>query len=460
MTSRNLLRYTMMTLPLTFFLLLFGLVVWPTEATWTIERIPSGSIITVNTTDDELNSDGDCSLREAVRSANLNSAVDGCLAGSGADTINIPAGTYELSIAGNGEDAALTGDLDLAEDVTVEGSTAAATRLDASFDDRIFHVQSSVQATFSDIAIIGGQELSFGGGGLMTNANSRVQINDSLIISNTARSGGGIINAGIMTITHSTIATNTATIDTGGGIVTGSGASITLVNSTVRNNQGVAGGGLSTFNGTITVIASTISDNDDTSPLASGGGIRAVGGSNISVINSTVSGNHSPFGGGGIYAFSGSVINLYNATIANNSTDGSGGGLNTNSATTNMHNSILADNSGPTDPDCAAVINSLGYNLIETDTAACVINGNQTGVLTLVDPALGPLQDNGGSTYTQALVGASPAINGGNPAGCTDPASQPLTTDQRGFSRPVGAVCDIGAYEASTSIYLPLVIRE
>src|SRR3989344_1698657 len=61
--------------------------------------------ITVNTTADELNSDGDCSLREAVQSANTDTAVDGCTAGSGTDTIIVPAGTYTLSIPGAGENA-------------------------------------------------------------------------------------------------------------------------------------------------------------------------------------------------------------------------------------------------------------------------------------------------------------------------------------------------------------------
>ena len=46
--------------------------------------------IAVDTTTDELNSDGDCSLREAVQAANTDAAVDGCAAGSGADMIRCP----------------------------------------------------------------------------------------------------------------------------------------------------------------------------------------------------------------------------------------------------------------------------------------------------------------------------------------------------------------------------------
>ena len=56
--------------------------------------------ITVNTTDDELNADGDCSLREAIQSANTDAVVDGCAGGTGADTVVVPAGTFTLSITG------------------------------------------------------------------------------------------------------------------------------------------------------------------------------------------------------------------------------------------------------------------------------------------------------------------------------------------------------------------------
>ena len=85
------------------------------------------AIITVNTTDDELNGDGDCSLREAIRAANLNAAIDGCTAGSGDDTIIIPDGTYILTVPGAGEDAAATGDLDITDDVDIFGANPATT---------------------------------------------------------------------------------------------------------------------------------------------------------------------------------------------------------------------------------------------------------------------------------------------------------------------------------------------
>ncbi|MCA9327004.1 primosomal protein N' [Candidatus Saccharibacteria bacterium] len=85
-----------------------------------------------------------------------------------------------------------------------------------------------------------------------------------------------------------------------------------------------------------------------------------------------------------------------------------------------------------------------------TNVNGCTINGDTTGNLTGVDPILGPLQNNGGSTLTQALLAGSPAINTGNPGGCRDHNSAILNTDQRGFTRPASgsSLCDIGAYEA------------
>jgi CSLREA domain-containing protein len=81
------------------------------------------ALIVVTTTVDELNNDGDCSLREAIRAANADAAVDTCVAGSGADVITLPAGTYTLTIAGE-ETAASAGDLDITDDLSISGAGA------------------------------------------------------------------------------------------------------------------------------------------------------------------------------------------------------------------------------------------------------------------------------------------------------------------------------------------------
>ena len=65
---------------------------------------------------------------------------------------------------------------------------------------------------------------------------------------------------------------------------------------------------------------------------------------------------------------------------------------------------------------------------------------------------LGPLQNNGGTTETHALLLGSPAIDHIPVADCTDLDGVPITTDQRGVARPQGAGCDIGAYELLTVV--------
>ena len=94
--------------------ILFSLAGDPTAVTYA-----AGETITVTTTDDELNSDGDCSLREAIQAANTDTAIDACEAGSGPDTISLQENAvYTLTFGGVREDAGVTGDLDITDDLT------------------------------------------------------------------------------------------------------------------------------------------------------------------------------------------------------------------------------------------------------------------------------------------------------------------------------------------------------
>ena len=101
---------------------------------------------------------------------------------------------------------------------------------------------------------------------------------------------------------------------------------------------------------------------------------------------------------------------------------------------------------GISSSNCGGTVTSNGYNLSSDDTC----NFTSTGDLNNTDPMLGPLQYNGGPTQTMALPSGSPAVDSGNPSGCTDGLGHLLKTDQRGKPRPdtedTGS-CDIGAYE-------------
>ncbi len=165
----------------------------------------------------------------------------------------------------------------------------------------------------------------------------------------------------------------------------------------------------------MTLNNSTVTANiaDRCSGMCGGTGGAIVNGSgNLAVNNSTVSGNYPA---GGIF----------------------------NSGTATLQNSILANNSGR---NCRGIITSHGYNL--SSDGSCPFSN--TGDLNNTNPLLGTLGNYGGSTQTIPLLSGSPAIDSGNPNGCTDGQGHLLKTDQRGKPRPDiedTAGCDRGAFE-------------
>jgi hypothetical protein len=197
----------------------------------------------------------------------------------------------------------------------------------------------------------------------------------------------------------------------------------TINNSTISSNKafvydkGAYGGGISN-SGTLTINNTTLQGNGAQGGLFCSGGF-----------------------GGGIYNDSVGTLVVNNSTVSENGALFAGG-IFINGGTATLQNSIL-ENSG----NCSGKISSNGYNLSSDDTC----NFRNPGDLNNTDPILGPLQNNGGPTQTMALLPGSPAIDTGNPSGCTDGNAHLLKTDQRGRPRPdkedTGG-CDMGAYES------------
>jgi hypothetical protein len=176
---------------------------------------------------------------------------------------------------------------------------------------------------------------------------------------------------------------------------------------------------------------------------------------NCTFSNDTATSTSSLDGGGAIANVNSSArpatLTVTNCTIANNSAlNGSSGGriLNQSGTTLNLINTIVADNTATgSGPDVAGTVNTADHNLIGdgsgmsivTDQGGNLIGGNGSPV---IDPRLGPLQNNGGPTQTLAPLNDSPAI--GNADNSKAPA-----TDQRGVTRgdEVGEATDIGAFE-------------
>lgn len=274
--------------------------------------------------------------------------------------------------------------------------------------------------------------------------------------------GGGVYNLGsTLTLTNCIIDNNQADAgpfaDVYGGGIYNTGT-LTINNSTVSNNSadGPAGGILN-YGGILTLNNSAVTGNTAGDTFWGGG---VYGNSTITLNNTTVSGNSANNGsGGGIYAWQNGpvIITLNNSTVSNNSAN-LGGGIGADahgSFAVNLKNSIVAGNFGVYYPDCSAIISSLGYNLMGNNSG-CTINpitGDLIGTSTdPINPALGPLQNNGGTSLTHALIANSPAIDAGNPASPGSGGNACLSTDQRGISRPVGTACDIGAFESPFSM--------
>lgn len=265
-----------------------------------------------------------------------------------------------------------------------------------------------------------------------------VTIIDSTLNGNSARYlGGGAFNTyGILTVTSSIVTSNSTNYN-GGGIAANYDGTTTVTDSTISDNLatyygGKQGGGIYSYDSTMTVIDSTLSGN---SASGSGGGIYHRYGT-VTVTNSTLNGN-SAEDGGGVYVYLSDVAELVNTTVSNNEATIAGGNVKVVETTLGMSNSILANAVGGDCDNDDGVITDEGFNLVEDGSCGFAIGG---------DPLLGLLQDNGGETLTQALLPGSPAIDAGDCDGGS------ITEDQRGVIRPIGAACDIGAFEAQTML--------
>src|SRR5438876_6339578 len=195
---------------------------------------------------------GQCTLRAAIQETN---------ALRGADGISLRAGIYVLAIAGPGEDASATGDLDITDDLTITGSGAGSTIVDGGHLDRVFHV----------VGLLGGPTVHIAG---LTVRNG---FGD--------RGGGGIFNSGTLALSASAIVDNSTGGAGGGGIANDTGAVLALTDCTVTGNTANNGGGLGNL-GAVTIVRTTLSGN---SAQVEGGGLGGAGTS--IVIDSLISGN-------------------------------------------------------------------------------------------------------------------------------------------------------------------------
>jgi hypothetical protein len=285
-------------------------------------------------------------------------------------------------------------------------------------------------------SIVSGNSAAYGGGGVWNNGNARLEITDSTISGNSAGGdGGGVSNVnGIMTITRTVVSGN-STPSSGGGL--SNIGTLTLVDSTVsgNSNSGIFSWGGSTLN----ISGSTISGNTS---VGWGGGLNSW--SIATIVNSTFASN-TALSGGGILNYSGAMT-ISNTTFSGNRARSGGGGI-WNPGT--LRNTVIADSGDSGNCGGSGGGTSAGHNL--SDDGSCSYFFIEPGDVNSTPAGLDPagLQDNGGATKTFALLAGSPALDAIPASACIDGDSLPLTTDQRGISRPQGSACDIGSFETS-----------
>jgi CSLREA domain-containing protein/MYXO-CTERM domain-containing protein len=422
----------------------------------------AGATITVDTTNDENNTNGKCSLREAVEAANTDAAVDSCTAGSGTDTIVFDAST-------NGTAINLTlGSIELTSSMTIDGNGRSNTivtgdEFDTSggtstIQDMTLVLVNNEAATVTVDNVTATDEMNNNSTGSET---STMTITNSTLsdINNNSGNGASVTtltitgstmgaidnNSGFGSTTHMTLSGDTTDlIDNNSGFdnsvttadisdsSTGeidnnasddSSTTVTVTDTTITGDGGSDGVDVENVNSHVTITGTTITNFDE--------GVFTDG--TTTIVNSTISGNVSE-----TVAVGGGTLDITNSTLTD-----SQDGIDSFGGTVTVTNTILSDQAGE-GSNCDGQVNSGGGNISDDDSCGF----NQANDLNDTDPQIGPLADNGGPTQTHLPQTGSPAIDGG----LNDPCP---STDQRGETRPQdgdgngSAICDVGAVEVS-----------
>lgn len=360
-----------------------------------------------------------CSLTDAVTAANTDTATGGCPAGNGADILQLTLNQYVFTspIFTQDDRDPHRGDYTalplISSVITINGDPdgvgkRAEIRRESTSAFRLIQIKPSGNLTLNDTVLKNGWADKYN------------------------NVGGGILNAGVLTLKNSTLTKNTAPWNLytysgshsglGGAIFNSAGGKATLLNSTISGN---------------TAIASCF-------------------------FSDLINNSYEPGRGGGI--FNRGILNLRNSTVSNNMAQdsktcindycycyigaenggmGIGGGIfNTTTGKTTLTNSVIANSRKGA--DCVGTIIFQGVNLIEDGSCNITPPRGLSG-----DPKLMPLTYNGGSTPTHAPSPDSIVINRAVDYRCTP-------TDQRGVLRPDGMHCDLGAVEYITSVNAPV----
>lgn len=319
----------------------------------------------------------------------------------------------------------------------------------------------AINVSFGRIRVIrsviqSNEALGSGGGGLSIGGGTGPStIVDSTFAGNLGRRGGAIYFGASQTLTiaRSELIGNQAT-DVGGGIAVALGT-LAIADAVITGNSASTGGGIavsrsSTAAPTLVIERALLSANR----AGQDGGAMSLEAGQTSVVNATLVDNLAFNGSGGALAVGGSFspvtasATVTNATISNNRAGGAGGGVAMlNFGALILRNSIVAingfDGTGGAGPEISGAFTSEGFNLV-------LIRAGSSGYIPAdlpdgTNPQLGAVQANGGFSAVALVAPGSPALDRVPAARC---AGLNVTVDQRGFGRPVGSNCDVGAAES------------
>ena len=339
--------------------------------------------------------DAYCGLSDAIRAANTDTAHGGCMAGDGADTINLRA------------DIRLTGPLpEINSTVTINGGGHT---LDGGGSYRILDANNGSVSIF-DLRLQGGNA-SAGAGGAMRARNSDIMLHNVTISdSRAAGDGGGI---------YFQAASRTLSITN----------SVFQGNATVGNRDG-RGGGLYANARQVSIRNSVFAGN-----MSNSGGGAIYNDGSLQIDNSAIHNNSAAGNGGGIYAASGATTAIIHATFVDNSltgADGAGESL-YNAGAAQMHNSVISRSEARGGSLCA--------NDGALEQAGNLIKDNSCSPEHIGDPLLGAWT----GTHFPLLEG-SKAVDAGSSDHCAE-------HDQLGNERP-NPGCDIGAVESNGPVVI------
>jgi predicted outer membrane repeat protein len=322
------------------------------------------AVLTVTTTIDELDGgtlanhngpDGKLSLREAINLANLS---------PGPDTVVLGNGTYKITIPGVGENANQTGDFDVLDNLTIQAAPGTHPVIDGNGLDRVFNIpagHNGISLTLIGVTVTGGiaesssADAGNGGGIDAESSGNKLTLINTTMTNNISTSpgsgiGGGIYNLnGDITLIGSHVDGNSAAAGVNGqagGIYLGIGTGVlTLTNSTVNNNSAYnIGGGIVDLSSSPFQATGSQINNNHAGEFAG----AEVESQNITVTNSSVSGNTSGADGGGLAVVTGSTshfVTITNGTFSNNSATGDGGALDADGAQVVISGSTFSGNS-------------------------------------------------------------------------------------------------------------------